>query len=112
MSGGQAWGSRAPKVQGLTAAATISLDPRIATIFKIGPGENETINATDPGFPDEVLTIIFDTIDVNSRTITFGTNFRSTGTLATGAAAARRFVVRFISDGQVWSEFSRTAAMA
>jgi hypothetical protein len=110
--GAQDWGSRPPKVQGLTAAATISIDPTIAPIFKISPGENETINATSPGKPEQELAIYFDTIDANSRTITFGTNFRSTGTLATGATAARRFIVKFQSDGQVWSEISRTAAMA
>jgi hypothetical protein len=110
--GAQDWGSRPPKVQALTPAATVSLDPRIAPIFKISPGENETINATDGGYPGEQLSIYFDTIDTNSRTITFGTNFRSTGTLATGATAARRFVVKFESDGIVWTEISRTAAQA
>lgn len=111
MLGGD-WGSRPAKVHALTPAATMSLDPTIAPAFTWGPGENETINATSPGKPCQLLFIIIDTIDTNTRTLTFGTNFRSTGTLATGATAARRFVIGFISNGLVWTEFTRTAAQA
>lgn len=110
--GAQDWGSKAPKVQGLTAAATISLDPTLAPIFTWSPNEDETINATSGGFPDETITIIIDTINTSTRTLTFGTNFRSTGTLATGGTSARRFVLTFKSNGLGWSEVSRTAAMA
>lgn len=110
--GAEDWGSKPPKVHALTPAATISLDPSLGVIFKDQPGQDQTINATSPGKPGERITIQFDTIDANSRTITFGTNFRSTGTLATGATSARRFNVTFVSDGLGWSEVSRTAAMA
>lgn len=110
--GAQGWGSKPPKVHALTPAATVSLDPSLGVIFKIQPGQDETINATLPGKPGEQISIYFDTIDANSRTITFGTNFRSTTTLVTGATSARRFVVRFESDGLVWTEISRTAAQA
>ena len=107
MSGAQAWGSKPPKVHALTPGATVSLDPSIAPIYKLGPAQDCTINAVSPGNPDETITLDIDTIDTNSRTITFGT-----GTLATGATAARRFRVTFKSDGLGWSEVSRTAAMA
>lgn len=110
--GAQDWGSKPPKVHSPTVGATVSIDPSIAPIFNWGPGENETINATSGGFPDQRMTIIIDTVDTNSRTLTFGTNFRSTGTLATGSTAARRFVLTFVSDGLVWTEASRTAAQA
>lgn len=110
--GAQDFGSRPPKVHSPTPGSTVSIDPRIAPIMKWTPGEAETINATDGGLPDERLTVIIDTSGTNSYTLTFGTNFRSTGTLASGATSARRFVVVFVSDGLVWSEQSRTAAQA
>jgi hypothetical protein len=47
-----------------------------------------------------------------SYTITFGTGFKPTGTLATGTSSARIFVVNFISDGTNLYEAGRTAAMA
>jgi hypothetical protein len=50
-------------------------------------------------------------VGASSRTVTFGTGFASTGTLATGTTATRRFVVRFISDGTRLLEVSRTTAI-
>jgi hypothetical protein len=44
--------------------------------------------------------------------MTFGTGFRSQGTLATGVTTARYFVFDFISDGTNLLEVSRTIAMA
>lgn len=110
--GAQDWNSKAPKVFALTPAATISLDPSLGVIFKDQPNEDQTINATSVGKPGEVIVIQIDTINTTTRTLTFGTNFRSTGTLATGATSARRFNVTFISDGLGWSEIARTAAQA
>jgi hypothetical protein len=46
-----------------------------------------------------------------SRTVTFGSGFASTGTLATGATASRRFVVSFVSDGTRLIETARTVAI-
>jgi hypothetical protein len=47
----------------------------------------------------------------SSFTITFGSGFKPTGTLATGATTNRVFVVGFISDGTNLYETGRTAAM-
>lgn len=46
-----------------------------------------------------------------SITVTFGTGFKPSATLATGTTANRRFVLRFISDGTNLIETSRTAAI-
>ena len=92
--------------------ATVSLDTTKYNSFKWSPNEDETINTTSPGYEGQEMTIVIDTINTTSRTLTFSTNFRSTGTLATGTTSARRFVVTFVSDGLVWSECSRTAAQA
>lgn len=48
---------------------------------------------------------------VTSRTVTFGTGFKTTATLATGTTSTRRFVVTFISDGVNLVECARTAAV-
>ena len=47
----------------------------------------------------------------SSFTITFGTNFKTTGTLATGTVTAKVFTVSFIGDGSNMCETSRTTAM-
>lgn len=53
--------------------------------------------------------IIKFTIDSTEREIAFGTGFLATGNLT--GTASRVFVVRFIFDGTVFVEVSRTAAM-
>ncbi len=106
------WGSRPQKVHALVPGAVVSLDPNIAPVFKDSPNEAQTINATSPGKPGQLILIQFDTINGTTRTITFGTNFRSVSTLATGAVASVRFNFLFVSDGLGWSEVSRTAAIA
>lgn len=51
------------------------------------------------------------TVGTTSRVITFGTGFKPVGTLATGTATNRVFVVNFISNGTSLYETGRTAAM-
>jgi len=106
------WGSRPPKVHSPVEAATMSIDPTIAPMFRWTPTQAETVNALTAGKPGQRITIIIDTVGGSSFVVTFGTNFRTTATLATGTTTLRRFIIDFISDGTVWSEISRTAAMA
>jgi hypothetical protein len=111
--GAQDWGSKPPKVHSPTVGATISINPRIAPIFQFTPTEAATINFTDGGYPDEVVTLIVDTVGTDSFVLTAGTNMRAQGTLTTGATSARRFLWTFRSDGIVFSEAAaRTSAMA
>lgn len=56
--------------------------------------------------------LIILTSGTTSYTMTFGTGFKSQGTLATGTTTARYFVLQFISDGTSLLEVSRTTAMA
>lgn len=51
------------------------------------------------------------TSGTTSYTITFGSGFKPTGTLATGTTSARIFVVNWISDGTNLYEAGRTTAM-
>jgi hypothetical protein len=69
-----------------------------------------TLTTTVPAAGAQALVIIV-TSGTTSRTVTFGTGFATTGTLATGTAASRRFVVSFISDGTRLIECSRTTAI-
>jgi hypothetical protein len=51
------------------------------------------------------------TSGTTSFTLTFGTGFKTTGTLATGTVTAKVFMLTFWSDGTTLNEISRTAAM-
>lgn len=53
-------------------------------------------------------TVLIKTSGTNSRTVTFGTGFKSQGTLATGVTADRFWAVNFVSDGTFLYEISRT----
>jgi hypothetical protein len=69
-----------------------------------------TLTTTVPLVGSTAFVIVI-TSGATSRTVTFGTGFKSTGTLATGTDADRRFVFQFISDGTNLLEVSRTAAI-
>lgn len=57
-------------------------------------------------------TLIVTTSGTSSFTLTFGTNFKAQGTLATGTTSAKVFAVSFVcKDGTLWVETGRTAAM-
>ena len=57
-------------------------------------------------------TLLILTSGTTSYTMTFGSGFRSQGTLATGTTTARYFAIEFISDGTNLIELGRTTAMA
>jgi hypothetical protein len=97
-------------VTALTAGATVSVNPALGDIFTITPGEDETLNAASVKLGQR-LTVFVTTSGSTSRTLTFSTNFRTTGTLATGTTTAKTFVIEFFSvDGVKYTEVSRTAA--
>lgn len=84
---------------------TVSMTTRIITIT---PTNACTFNASG-GTAGQIVTFIITTSGVSSFTLTWGTNFRKTGTLATGTTSARFFAVTFICvDGTIWQELSRT----
>lgn len=95
----------------LTSATTIALDATANTTFKLTPAHTATVNAAAVLAAGRVIDLIVTTSGTTSYTLTFGTNLKSTGTLATGTTDAKKFVVRFISDGVEWIETSRTAAL-
>lgn len=80
-------------------------------VAKVTPNATATYTSTVPAAGTRASIIIL-TSGVTSYTITFGTGFRTTGTLATGTVTARLFVIDFISDGTNLLETGRTAAYA
>lgn len=89
-----------------TGTMTVDMSAGVITITPTG---NCTFNASG-GIVGQTATFCFTTSGTNSYTMTFGTNFRKTGTLATGSTSARFFSVSFICvDGTTWQEISRTA---
>lgn len=89
---------------------TLSLDPTLGQVFKITPTGTNTINAASAATGSRVY-LVYTTSGTSSYTTTFGTNFKSTGTLATGTSDAKVFVIAFVGDGTNLNEISRTTAM-
>lgn len=96
--------------QVLTPAATISLDPTAGAIATVVPAQAETINAVNVAV-GQVLHVVVTTSGTTSYTLTFGTGFKTTATLATGTADAKTFVLSFVAVGSTLVEVARTAAM-
>jgi len=93
-------------------SGTVSLNAALGQVFTYAVSNSvaaETVNATNIFDTGSVVYFIV-TTNTSSCTITFGTGFKKTGTLVTGAnTTAGRFVVSFVSDGVNLCEVSRTA---
>jgi hypothetical protein len=89
---------------------TLAQDYATNSTTKLTVTANRTLTTTVPAAGCEAFTIIL-TSGTASFTITFGTGFKPTGTLATGTVSAKVFVVHWISDGTNLYEAGRTAAM-
>jgi hypothetical protein len=76
----------------------------------VTPTATATLTTTVPAAGTCCWLIVL-TSGTASYTLTFGTGFKATGTLATGTTSARVFVVHWISDGTNLYESGRTAAM-
>ncbi len=86
-----------------------------AGLLTFTPTGNVTLGATgtDYGAPYEgaIVSMVITTAGTTSYTVTFGANFKSTGTLSTGTVSGKVFTVSFVFDGTNWCETSRTTAM-
>jgi len=97
-------------VTALATSGTISVDPTLGEVFTCTPSNACTFNAASAAAGTQV-TFVFTTSGTSSFVMTFGTSFKSTGTLATGTVTAKVFTVSFISDGTNLNETCRTGAM-
>lgn len=89
-----------------TGTMTVNMTTSIVTITPTGAC---TFNASG-GVAGQVITFAITTSGTSSFVLTWGTNFRKVGTLATGTVSARFFSVTFICiNGTTWQEIGRTA---
>jgi hypothetical protein len=96
---------------GTGAAVDIATVDATGGVIPYTPTQAATINSAATPLAGQELTFVVTTSGTSSFTITFGTNFKSTGTLATGTTSGKVFVLKFVSDGVNYNEVSRTAAM-
>jgi hypothetical protein len=91
-------------------AGTVAMALATNAVVKVTPNATATFTTTVAPAGSRA-TVIIVTSGVTSYTITFGTGFLTTGTLATGTTTAKTFVIDFVSDGTTMIETGRTTAM-
>lgn len=97
---------------GATSATTGTIAVTMTqSVFTITPTGACTFNASG-GVAGNRCTFIVTTSGTSAFVLTFGTNFKTTGTLSTGTVTAKVFTVSFVcKNGTEWDETSRTTAM-
>lgn len=95
----------------IKANGTLALAFASNGVVQVTPTAGGAFTSTVPPAGTRTTLIVL-TAGAVSYTMTFGTGFKSIGTLATGTVAARRFIFQFISDGTSLIEASRTVAIA
>lgn len=93
----------------MTYARTILLETTSGDMHKTITSNavgNATINAATAGLAGQHMWVIVANDLLSPKTVSFGTNFRSTGALT--GAPGKSATVQFISDGTAWFEVART----
>jgi hypothetical protein len=93
----------------LTPGTTVAMSFSAGSLFTLTPAQAETINASNCTTGQHAALVVL-TSGTTSYTLTFSTNFRTTGTLATGTTTAKEFVISFVCNGATATEVSRTVA--
>lgn len=92
-------------------SSTTALDLAKNNLAQLTPNSTRTLTTTVPvAGTRRTLKIL--TSGSTSYVLTFGSGFKTTGTLTTGITTNRIFIVNFISDGTNMLETGRTAAYA
>ena len=94
-------------------SAVVVLDTDLAGLKVLrtnGDYGNATINLTHPGQRGQEMYLKLENDTDGNKVLTFGTPFKTTGTL-TGSTAAFA-IVHFISDGSNFCEVSRTTGLS
>jgi hypothetical protein len=100
---------------GATPALTVGVGTQLYTDTITTDNQDQTITFSAGGTVGDRITIIFitDTGGSGDEVITFETTLvNSAGTLTLANLTAGRYAVTFVSDGTVWNEVSRTAALS
>lgn len=101
---------RFPPAPALAASGGATLDPSLGDVFTLTPTAGQTIDAASAPAGAHI-SIVVTTLGTSSFTQTFGANFKTTGTLATGIVDGKIFTISFVGDGTNLNEVSRTTAM-
>lgn len=105
-----------PATESATAAATgfVNIPPG-TRVWDLEPTGNCTLQ-TSGGNPSagQEFCLIVHTINGSGYTVSFGSGFKSQGTLATAASAGLYYVVRFVwsTNYSIWAEFSRVGPIS
>lgn len=100
-------GKGSPNLIAPAYAAAITVDPEAGLFQLFTLTGDATLNALSPGKPGQMLVIEIAASGA-TRTATFGTSFRKTGTAAPTIGTS--ILVTFISNGTSWMESCRTSA--
>lgn len=93
----------------IAVSANIAFTSTGANIFaEWTTAQNETLTVTGSQSAGQRMTLIIH-LDVTLRTVTFGTGFRSSGTVST--LAANTTIIEFVSNGAVFFEKCRTTGL-
>ena len=90
----------------LTSGATVTLDASLGNVFTLTPLETCTINLTNRQAGRKLLVEILS--NGQGAVVTFGTNFKSNGTVSSGVVSGKAFVVGFYDDGTNALEIGRS----
>jgi hypothetical protein len=85
---------------------------RLGDVLTLTPTQNQTLTFTTntgstAGVFTQEITLLVITSGTTSFTITFGTNFKSSGTLATGTVDSKTFILKFVLCNGLLYETSR-----
>lgn len=92
------------------STGTVSLDPSLGDVFTTTPAGAMTINAASAPVGAHIVVVVT-TSGTSSYNLTFSSNFKTTGTLASGTVSGKVFTISFIGDGTNLNEVARTTAM-
>lgn len=98
------------KYRTITSTAT-ALDMAGSDTTYHAPTATKTLTTTVPRAGEIRQLILFQT-NTTPKTMTFGTGFKTTGTLALGTASNRYFTLLYVSNGTDLIEIARSTAMA
>lgn len=90
-----------------SGAVEATMDGSIKTLSPTG---DCTLDASG-GTEGQSCTFVVTTEGTTPWEIVFGANFKSAGSISTGAESGKMFSVSFVYDGTNWCEISRTTAM-
>jgi hypothetical protein len=91
----------------VNTAGTADLDPTLGDVFTLTPVGDVTIDALSAPV-DAKIVVIITTSGTSPHTISFGTDFDSAGTIATGTVSGVIFTISFCGNGTALVETARS----